>query len=561
MSSLAQKIVRFFNSGYFFVLILLIFIGFFLGKNQQATVDSLSSDVWMYQYVMVQQEQSQPWSDVPPLFNQEKYYLAYPILYALNPGLDYSLNNYFILAILIIIATYLINGLILKKIFGSWWLATLGAILLLIPRYIYPTNIGFFDFRNLRGLALVFPLYYLLGYYWPIYGLMDKKKNILLALVAAFSVYLYPPFGVMLVPLFVLTSLILYRKKYLKQIIIFILFFLLGSSLFIYGHFSNPYSGQTDVRENLTLEQQKLQAEIIDYRVADISLADSDLGTTKRSIWDGWPLLGFFLLAIFLYKRQRDKLNDEQQKLFKINIIFTVALLLFIFGVDAFNAYLYNQGRPPFLIEHVRMMRALGFFGIGQAMLVIFILAKVLQKKSWAILASLVLLVLPIVFFAPILRVTARQLVPLSIRQKYNLAPVVKQLAENNFTELKDIALWSRYNLDSDSTKVLVFEDNHYGFKFKLLSRLNTNLTSKEGALFYSSSFANAERWYKERQYFEAASGQAKDFSGIIKLARDLQCNYILLGPGKASDLLVDFNLDKAEILYSNKDYKLLKLN
>ncbi|PLX25335.1 hypothetical protein C0580_02810, partial [Candidatus Parcubacteria bacterium] len=153
------------NSKYFFLLILLFFVALFFYYNKSVNVGVISSDVWLYQYPLIQENQDQPWSYIPPNYTNERFYLAYPIFYHLNPGMSHGMTNYFVLAIFIVVAIYLVNGLVIKKIFSNWALAALASALLLIPRYVYSTHIGMLGFRNFRGLSFAFPLYFLLSYY------------------------------------------------------------------------------------------------------------------------------------------------------------------------------------------------------------------------------------------------------------------------------------------------------------------------------------------------------------------------------------------------------------
>lgn len=555
-----EKLFKLVTSKYLFWFTLIIFISIFLYLNRDANLDSLSSDAWMNNFIVIQQKEN-IWSNVPPAYNQEKYYVAYPLLYWLNPGLDHGLVSYFLLAIIIIIATYVFNGLVLKKIFNSWPLAALGALLVLLPHYICLTNIGLLSFRNLRGLALVFPFYFLLSHYWIIYGLKDKKKNILLALLAAFSVYLYPPFGILIVPFFVLLAIIIYKKQYWRQVFIFIGVYLFASSLFWVGHFSNANSGMLDNGDDLSREQISLQAKIIDYRIPDGSLRGIDFETLKRTIIDTSPLLFLLLSSIFLVKRYQEKLSAEQLIFSRINLWFSAMLSLFIVLVELINYYLYLKHLPPLFIEHLRLMRAFGFIWLAQAVLVIYILYSLLRKKFLAIIVAIVLVFGPLYFSASMIRSAVRLLIPVSVRQKYNLALETESLAAGNFVDLQQVAVWARYNLPKAGTKIFVFSHEQEDFKFKILSRHNTNLTVKEGSLWVTSGFANSQQWYIERQAYDQVVNGSKDFRAVIKFAQDLGCNYLLLPRARYLDLSDLVSIDKLQILYSNEEYKLIKLN
>lgn len=549
-----------FKAKYLFWLVLIIFVSMFFWFNRGATLDVLSSDIWMNNFVLMQ-EKEQVWSYVPPAFNQEKYYVAYPLFYWLNPGLDQGLWPYFALAIAIIVATYIITGLVLKKVFNNWLLATLGALLVLLPHYICFTNIGLLSFRNIRGLALVFPFYLLLGHYWIIYGLKDKTKNILLGLLAALSVYLYPPFGVMTFPFFVLSAIIIYKKQYWRQILIFIGVYLAASSLFWVGHFSNGNSSMIDNQYNLSTEQISLQMDIIDYRIPDSSIRGVDFGTIKRTIVDTTPLFILLILSIFLVKKYRDRLSAQQIIFSRVNLLFTGLLLLFVGGVELINYYLYLKNSPPFFIEHLRLLRAFGFIWIAQAVLAVYILYIALQKKLWAIIIMLVLVFSPLYFSASFIRGAVRLTVPEDLRQKYNLAPEVDETSLNSFVNLEQAARWARENLSQEETKVFVFSNSQQDFKFKILSRLNTNLTEKEGSLWVTSNFQNSQTWYQERMKYDQVIESAADFGSIINFAKELNCTHILLPRGELMDLYEKSSIDNVSILYSNYDYKIIKIN
>ncbi|RJQ34080.1 hypothetical protein C4566_02605 [Candidatus Parcubacteria bacterium] len=549
------------NTKYFFITLLAFFIVWFIWTNRQVDIGVISSDIWLYQYPLIQEHQGQPWSYVPPNYTNERFYLAYPIFYYLNPGLTQGIMSYFLLALLILFLIYLINGLVVKRVFSSWVLAALAGALLLIPRYVYSTHIGMLNFRNFRGLSFAFPFYFLLSHYWLIYGIKSKIQNILLAILAGSLVYLYPPAGIIIVPIFILLSLIIYKRKYLKATIIFTIVYLLVSSIFWYGHFSNPYSGMTDYENTLSTEQLALQAQIIDYRIPDGSLRGIDFGTFKRSVWDGLPLLLVFLWSIFLVRKYRDKLSTEQLVFSKINFFFTIILIFFIATVEVINFVLHKKGLPPFFMEHLRLLRVIGFLWISQAVLVIYVLYQKANRKFWAVFISFILILGPIHFAAPAVRAITRLVVPISIREKFNLAPVVAEEESRNFSTLTDVAQWSRYNLSKGEVKIFIFDDFQNEFKFKILSQRDTNMTKKEGSAWITSSVDNSLRWYEERLRYDQIVKEAKDFSEIIAFAKELDCTHILLPSGKYSDLYEASNIDNVSVLYSNYDYKLLKID
>lgn len=549
---------NFFQSKYLFWFILIVFISSFLWLNRNTTLDSLSSDVWMNNFVLMQ-DKEHIWSYVPPAYNQEKYYLAYPLFYWLNPGLEHSLAPYFILAIIIIVATYIITGLVLKKIFNNWAVATLGSLLVLLPRYICFTNIGMLSFRNLRGLALVFPFYLLIGHYWILYGIKNKTKNILLAILAGLSVYLYPPFGVLIFPFFILSAVFIYRKKYWQKLALFVAIYLITSSLFWFGHFSSGNLGTIENQYELNQEQTSLQIDIMNYRIPDGSLRGIDFGTVKRTIVDTSPLLILFIYSIFLVKKYKNNLSAEQIMFSRINLFFTVFLLMFVASIELVNYYLYLKNLPPFFIEHLRLMRAFGFVWVAQAVLVVYILRNVLKQKFLVAFVAFVLVFGSLYFSAPIIRKIVRLTIPQDLRYKYNLALENNVALTSSFVDLQQAALWSRYNLSKENTKFFVFSHEQEDFKFKILSHHDTNLTVKEGSLWVTSSFENSQKWYKERKTYDEVVNNSEDFSLVIQFAKELNCNYLLLPYSEYPDLFVNMDIQGVEILYSNDNYKILK--
>ncbi|PLX26219.1 hypothetical protein C0580_00295, partial [Candidatus Parcubacteria bacterium] len=311
---------------------------------------------------------------------------------------------------------------------------------------------------------------------------------------------------------------------------------------------------------HLTAEQLALQAEIVDYRIPDGSLRGIDFGTLKRSIWDGLPLLLVFLASIYLLKRFRERLSKEQFTLGKINILFTIILVLFIALVEVVNFVLHKKGMPPVFMEHLRLMRVIGFLWIGQAVLFVYILYKKLNKKAWAIFVSLVLLLGPIHFSAPIVRSITRVVVPESIRDKFNLAPVVAEEELRDFSTLLDVAYWSKENLVKGEAKIFVFDDFQNEFKFKILSQRDTNLTKKEGSAWITSSFDNSVFWYEQRLKYDEIVKDAENFDEVLVFAKELGSTHILLPRGKYADLYDASEVDNVSVLYSNYDYRILKI-
>jgi len=555
-----EGIIKLFNSKYFFVFVLLIYLAINFALTYKSGLDSVSSDVWMNNYVMMQKVDN-VWSYQPDYYSQQELYLAFPLLYYVNPGFSNGVWPYHIIGFILIIVTYLISGLVIKKVFNNWWLAALGAFLCVVPRFILPTRIGIMGLGNVRGNAFVYPLYLLLSYYWLIYGLKDKRKNIYLAIVAGLSVYLYPPVGLIIVGIFILTGLLLYRKKYLKEIINFGIIYLLVASPFLLNHFMNPGTSMLDAGADLSSDDSLLQLEIVKYRFeANAFLSSIDLARIKRGLWDGFILAITFFGSILFYRKYWDIIKDKYKQLVKISLTFFILMIIFVLSVELMNYVASINNKPPIFVEHLRLMRALGFIFIMQFIFVVYLLYYKLNKKLLALLITLLIVVTPIQFFAPVIRVGVRAIIPESIRLKYNLAPVVEEEA-TKFPNLYDIAIWSKNNLNDDNVKVFVFDDFQNEFRFKILSRLDTNLTAKEGNMYVTSNFDDSRTWYEERTMYNDIVESAENFSQILDFAKDLNCNYMLLPKGKYEDLYEASGIDTTEVLYSNYDYKVLKIN
>src|SRR3989338_10793051 len=127
------KIKKFISSIFFFILVLAAYLGLYAYFNRNVSINCLSSDVWLYQSVMMQEKEG-IWHNFPTAYFRNDIYWAFPILYYLNPGLSGSLAGYHALSLAIIILIYVISGLVIKKIFNSWSLAALGGLLCGIPR-------------------------------------------------------------------------------------------------------------------------------------------------------------------------------------------------------------------------------------------------------------------------------------------------------------------------------------------------------------------------------------------------------------------------------------------
>ena len=193
---MVEQFKSFMNSRSSFWCILFIFMALYLRINLPLQEDSLSSDIWGYQFLELQSRFGY-WENVPPSYNQSELYLAFPLFYFLNPGLENGLGAYHGMALGIIICTYVITGLVAKKLLGNWWGAALAGIAILIPRYVFPTSIGLLDISGFRGNVMILPFYALFIYYWIIEGIHKPGVNLIIAVLAGVSVYLYPPIGIM----------------------------------------------------------------------------------------------------------------------------------------------------------------------------------------------------------------------------------------------------------------------------------------------------------------------------------------------------------------------------
>ena len=556
-----KRLLSFTNTKYFFFLVLGIYLLLYLLINYNSGLEAVSSDVWMNNFVMIQQEEGQPWSYMPQVYSQQDLYIAFPLLYYISPGLSNGAFGYHILGILIIVLTYVISGLVIKKIFNNWALASLGALLCVLPRFILPTRIGLLGIGNVRGNAFVYPLYLLLSYYWIIYGLKDRRKNIWLAVVAGLSIYLYPPVGTVIIALFVLTAFFVRGRKYFKEILIFASVYLLVAMPFLVNHFINPNTGMLDVVDSLSADDLNLQNEIIRYRFrANAFLTSIDLARIKRGLWDGFILGGSFFLSLIFYTKYRYKIREKYKILFKTSVVFVILMLLFILLVESANYVVSLKGSPPLFIEHLRLMRVVGFILIMHFIFVVYLLYYKLNKKILAIILSLAIIITPISFFAPVIRSVVRVTVPESIRVKYNLAPTVAEEDTRSFDNLRNIADWARDNVLDQDTKFFVFDDFQNEFKFKILSRHETNLTGKEGNIYVTSNFKDSKMWYQERMAYKDRVDSAQDFETIVDFAKELDCTHILLPRGKFSELYEASAIDNLSVLYSNHDYQLIKI-
>lgn len=554
-----NKIASFFNSKTFFVVFLFIIIGSYIYTNRSIGIGNLNSDIWMNNFI-VTQEKHNYWSEVPPLYNAEEFYVAYPLIYYLNPGLQGGIIGYHILSIVVISLIYLINGLVVKKIFNSWFFASISGALLLIPRNVLPSTIGVFSAAKIVGSTFVYPLYLLLSYYWIIYGIQDRKRNIILAIIAGMSVYLYPPYGLITNGLFFITCFFIHKKKYLKEMTIFAAIYLVIASPFLANHFLNPNTSMLGGNNILSAEDLKIKSEILHYRFgANGFLASLDLATIKRGLWDSTPLFLAFLFSLFFYKKMRKQFNEDQVMALRIGMVFISFLLIFTLGVEIVNTYMSHLNRPPIFVEHLRLMRAMGFILIVNYLLVMFYLNKTNRKLISAILL-LIIAFLPLYFSKHYVRAVVRLTVPEKIRMKYNLAPVVNAADVRSFKNLKDVAYWTKDNLSKD-VKIFTFASEGHEFQFKIMSQRDTNITGKEGSIWVTSTIDNARRWYYERKEYDQLVENITDFTPIVAFAKELNCTHILIPRGEFSNSYDNTKLNNITEVYSNPDYKLIQIN
>lgn len=556
MPDFIKKFYNFFNTKYFFMILLLLFIGFYLLEIKNAALYDINSDTWLMQFVKTNQRDGGVWSGVPAFFHQEKYYLAYPIFYWLNPGLDGSMLGYKLLLVSLVVLVYLINGLAIKKIFNNWALASLCALLLLLPRYITPGTLGV-NFINLRGLAFSFLFALPLSYYWIIIGIKNRRENILLGFLAALSVYLYPPFGVVVVPLFILTALIIHKKRLFKPLIIFCFAYIIGSGLFWFGHFSNPNAGYLDYENNLSKEQVSLQADIIDYKINNSSFSDIQNGLITKGLFDALPLMVLFIYLIHYSNKYKNKFSDNELAFIKITWVYAIVFIAFLLIIEGINFKLGLSGRPPFFVEHIRLTRYLGMMLVAQAVYAVYVL-YINNKKFISIIFLLILLFGTYAFVFE--RATP------CFNNGFNILNLKCQKNNTDLTKfdnLYDISMWSRKNLPLENTKVFVFENgDYYNFYYKFLSRRDANLTRKEGNIWITSGYKNSVAWFEQMKRLIKLETQANDFSEIKNYAEELGCSHILLPPGKRLNALYNnYKATDLPIIYSNKDYRLLKIN
>ncbi len=553
-----QNLKSFFTSNFIgksiFILTLFLVVFTYIRVNIDNDISHISSDVWLYSFSYIQ-EQENIWQGVPEVYIKEPFYLAYHVLNWATAGWNEGVWRFHLLAIIILCSTYLVNGLVIFAFTKKWWVATLAGVLLVLPHNIFSTQIGALGFDNVRGVGFVFPLYLLLSFYWIHFGIEKYYQNLLLAFVAGLSVYLYPPVGIIIIPLFILTAAIVRGKNYWFKIFIFSAVYLLTSSLFWYGHFSVDHTGMLDQVSSLSQEQSLLQIEILKDRFHG-SVFDIDFGKFKRSVWDGLPIIVVFFMSLWFVKIKHSEIWLPLKRFSYISVVFLVMMIIFVVGVEIINQILIYNHRPAFFIEHVRLLRALGFIMISQSVLGVYLMS-VYVKKTWlVILVSGVLLVSPLWVSASAVRFAVRMVVPISIREEYNLAPVQSVSQVKSFSNLQLSALWVDRTL-AKTDKIFLFNDSQQEFIFKVLSKRDTNMTVKEGSVWVTSGFDNSVRWYEERMQYKKIVENATNFSDILDFAKSLKMTHMLIPRGKYEDLFISSGLD-LKTIYQNYDYRLI---
>jgi hypothetical protein len=542
----------------FFCLVLALLGGYYLHRNVPLDINSLSSDIWGYQLLELQ-ERYHYWSEVPPSYNQSELYVAFPLFYYLNPGLQHGLLYYHVLALLLIAAIYACNGMVVYVFFKNWYIASFAGALCVIPRYIYPTQIGMFSLSQLRANALLFPLSFAFGYYWVLRGIKEPKKNIGLAVLAGLATYVYPPTAITMVLFSVITAFIIHRKKYFREIGIFCAVFALISSPFLINHFINPDTGILDAGRTLTAQEQAEEnAALTRAFGGNASIFAVEFEEMKRIAWDQTPLILLCLVSMYVVWRYRERLGKDAWDISVVSVWLAILTCGFVFSIEALNTLSLHNGGTYVFSEHLRIMRGVGFVLFMQCAVLLYALT-ILGRRRLAIGIAAFVVCTPIFFFAPALRAGVRAIVPEGVRARYNLAPVVMPTEEKSFTNLVAASLWARNNLPHTDTKIFVFTEYQSEYQFKFLSRQDTTMTEKEGAIWATSGFDNSMSWYKERSEYDAVVAHATRFEDILAFARAIGATHMLLPKGHYTELY-EQSPQKLRVLYANEDYRILAL-
>lgn len=539
----------------FFCSVLLLLAGYYTVHNAGVEINALSSDVWSYQMMEIQ-SRLHVWSDIPPSYNQSEWYIAFPLFYLLNPGLEGSLVPYHALAVFLIVLIYTINGAVIYKIFKTWWLAAVVPALLIIPRYVFPTRIGLLSLEQLRANVLVFPFYLLLTYYWILYGISDRRKNIALGILSGLCIYLYPPTAITTALFGVIAAFLVHGKKHLREIILFGSVFVAVALPFAFNHWQNENTTMIETAP-LSTEERAIQLEAIQRAFAgNITMTSVEFEEMKRIVWDQAPMLMAFFLSLFLVWRYRDRLHPDIVTTTRISAYLFILTWGFVLSIEAANWYMVRGGNLPIFIEHLRILRGIGFITAVQLGVCLYIVAT-LWRQWIAVLIAVAILLTPIYFFAPILRGIVRVVVPEEIRARYNLAPVVAPEEQKEFQLLEEAARWARASLPEDS-KIFVFKDLQREFQFKVLSRHDTSSTEKEGNLWVTTGFDNTEKWISERKRYDEATGSGSFFE-IVAFARETGSTHMLLPRGEYSELFDSSDMN-VRVVFENADYRILEL-
>ena len=302
------------------------------------------------------------------------------------------------------------------------------------------------------------------------------------------------------------------------------------------------------------------QSEIVQYKFRGSGFLETvEFAEVKRAIWDEGPLVLLLLISLILIRKRKNEVPEEWRMVSRLNVLLVLLHIAFIFLIEIANDVAIQAGKLPVFVDHLRIMRAIGPVLIMQSILLLVILGKNMKRPILVSSIAVFLIIPPIRFSAPAIRSIVRAVVPETIRLRYNLAPIVSESDNPSFEDLKSAALWARENLPNDPTKIFVFDDFQDEFRFKILSRHDTNLTGKEGNLWVTSGYKNSRRWYDERLAYKKIVGGATDFSEITDFARSLGLTHLLLPRGTFSELY-RVSGTSLPVLYENPDYRILEL-
>ncbi len=540
-----------------FICGLLTLLGLYAFFNAGANVGSLSSDVWSYQMLEIQ-KRTGTWTEIPPSYNQSEWYVAFPLFYYLNPGLEGSIVPYHILAAVLIALTYLLSGGVIYRIFASWWLAAFGAMLVIIPRYAFPTQIGLLSLDQVRASALMYPLFFLVAYYWVLYGISDYRKNITLGAMAGASVYLYPPTAITTALFSVGAALCMYGTSHARRIAVFCASFMIVAFPFVLNHVLNVNTGMTDAAATDPVSMA-MQLRALERAFAgNIRAFSVEFEEMKRIVWDQVPMLLIFALSYVLVRIYRGRIPEEYGHVSRLSAYLLAGMLSFVGFFEVANWLATSRGGLPVFIEHLRILRGVGFVTAMQAVVSVAIVSVVIPWRWLAPTAAIALLVSPVFFMAPTLRQVVRAIVPDGVRSRYNLAPVVGPESVRSFSQLEEVSLWAKASLP-DGSVVFVFNDFQREFLFKVMSRHDTTSTEKEGNIWVTSGEANSMKWISERLRYDEAVTSGNTFDDIAAFAREIGATHMLLPPGRYTTLY-ELSPGSARTLFQNDEFRLLEI-